>query len=180
MKRSKTRPPSTVFIFRSESESPILLATEHHPTAGAESQPKKILYTPDKIRKEATHQNAISLHESGLTSLYFDGRKDGTFTEHRKANTVEAHVVISEPLYRTIFTILQDNSITNSCHPAAPTDHHSHSAVLKSVLGCSRSSTLVSSHWPGPRSAQSLPARSSRIQGSGCIITSEMIVAIAM
>ena len=56
--------------------------------------PKKIWRARAKIRKETAHQNAESLHKSGLTSLYFDGRKDRTFTEHRKTNTVEEHVVV--------------------------------------------------------------------------------------
>ena len=69
--------------------------------------PKKIWRARAKVRKETAHQNAQSLQEGGLTSLYFDGRKDRTFTEHRKANTIEEHVVvISEPggSYVTHFT----------------------------------------------------------------------------
>ena len=56
--------------------------------------PKKIWRARAKIRQETAHQNAESLHKSGLTSLYLDGRKDRTFTEHRKTNTVEEHVVV--------------------------------------------------------------------------------------
>lgn len=70
---------------------------------------KKIWRARKSVRLEASHDNADEIHAAGLTSLYFDGRKDATCVEYTAPTKVEEHVVvIAEPeeRYVTHFTPL--------------------------------------------------------------------------
>ena len=69
--------------------------------------PKKIWRARNQARKELTKEAAEAVTESGLTSLYFDGRKDKTCADYTSATETEEHVVVlSEPdsLYVSHFT----------------------------------------------------------------------------
>ena len=59
--------------------------------------PKKLWRARDRARKKAT-RDADDLLRRGLTSLYFDGRKDKTATGNPTISETEEHVVVlSEP-----------------------------------------------------------------------------------
>ena len=69
--------------------------------------PKKIWRARERVRQETACEAAECLTESGLHSLYFDGRKDRTCAERSSVTAVEEHVVVlSEPgsVYLTHFT----------------------------------------------------------------------------
>ena len=60
--------------------------------------PKKIWRARNQARKELTKEAAEAVTEPGLTSLYFDGRKDKTCADYTSATETEEHVVVlSEP-----------------------------------------------------------------------------------
>ena len=68
--------------------------------------PKKIWRSRDSIRRETACEAATALAESGLHSLYFDGRKDRTRASSSVTEVEEHVVVLSEPgsVYLTHFT----------------------------------------------------------------------------
>ena len=60
--------------------------------------PAKLWRARNKERLETARQNANDIYQSGLTSLYFDGRKDRTCSTSTTAHASEEHVVvIAEP-----------------------------------------------------------------------------------
>ena len=67
---------------------------------------KKIWCARDRVRRETATLNTGKLHQSGLTSLYSDGRKDKTCLSQSSVQTEERVVVLSEPggRYATHFT----------------------------------------------------------------------------
>ena len=50
--------------------------------------------------------NVDAIHETVLTSLYFDGRKDLTCVEHTSPTKVEEHVVVLTEPVSTTFVFL--------------------------------------------------------------------------
>ena len=68
--------------------------------------PKKIWRARDRIRRETACEAAESVSQSGLRSLYFDGRKDRTCAGSSVTEVEEHVVVLSEPgnVYLTHFT----------------------------------------------------------------------------
>lgn len=71
--------------------------------------PNKIWRTRKRVRSETAFANDDKIQDMGLTSLYFDGRKDPTCTDHTAPTEREEHVVVlSEPggHYVTHFTPL--------------------------------------------------------------------------
>ena len=69
--------------------------------------PKKIWRARYQMRKELAKESAEAVIESGLNSLYFDGRKDRTCVGYTSATETEEHVVVlSEPdsVYVSHFT----------------------------------------------------------------------------
>lgn len=68
---------------------------------------KKIWRARNATRTDAAMENDDKIHQLGLTSLYFDGRKDRTCVDYSSATEVEEHVVVlAEPgsSYITHFT----------------------------------------------------------------------------
>ena len=69
--------------------------------------PMKMWRARDRVRKETARSSAEEVQATGVTALYFDGRKDKTCTDHTSATEVEEHVVVlAEPgsKYLTHFT----------------------------------------------------------------------------